>query len=543
MHVSVSEVLTAIGVLVVIAIVVWLAFIHFHRERYTRERFAFAAMTGFFGMAGTVLVSLEDRKTPFGEILNLGGQILGHPAPAEPARTADHLLMIAVLVIVIIFVLQIYNNWSGAISVQQYTRDRYHEPSTLLMEGMVEVKRLIKREPPLELYRPEPNHSLTTALDPPESNLAWYSEALDLICLRAPSYQFDRNSSWHEGARCWVGTNRNTSQIIAIRCDDTDLSEQELVRFVEYVERLRQSDPRGGSLMELIVAIRSSTLNDSMIIRGHTVRRETSESLLEGLLDFSDYFAAVMKRVKFDPLPDSAMTLEQVYTPSSCREENGTVHTDLEAYIRAWLDEPGQRQLALLGEYGQGKSTAALMTTYHLIHKREKESRIPILIELRGKSPRNMTPEEILAAWAYPYRINPQAVMKLLAAGRLLLILEGFDEMALVGDAEARLSHFRTLWQFCYPAAKILITGRPNFFLDDDEMKAALGVSKSMAAGPYCEALHLEPFSLDQIGSALRAISAKDRHEILELADHDSKFREIVSRGSLLYGKRPAVAS
>src|SRR5205807_2592999 len=92
-----------------------------------------------------------------------------------------------------------------------------------------------------------------------------------------------------------------------------------------------------------------------------------------------------------------------------------------------------------------------------------------------------------------------------------------------------------TLWRFCYPAAKILITGRPNFFLDDREMRAALGIFKSSAAGPYCEALHLEPFSLEQIGYALRAASPKTRNEIVDLASKDEKFREIVSRGSLLY--------
>ncbi len=140
-----------------------------------------------------------------------------------------------------------------------------------------------------------------------------------------------------------------------------------------------------------------------------------------------------------------------------------------------------------------------------------------------------------MAAWAYPYGIDPRAVMKLLRAGRIFLILEGFDEMALVGDSETRLSHFRTLWKFCYPLAKILITGRPNFFLDDMEMRAALGISKSIAAGPYCVALHLEPFSLQQMRSALRAVSPTAREEIVELARKDDKFREIVSRGSLLY--------
>ena len=101
--------------------------------------------------------------------------------------------------------------------------------------------------------------------------------------------------------------------------------------------------------------------------------------------------------------------------------------------------------------------------------------------------------------------------MRLLIAGRLALVFEGFDEMALVGDAEIRLKHFRTLWQFAYPRAKILVTGRPNFFLDEEEMKAALGISKPIGDRPYCEALRLAPFNPEQIRDCLLYTSPSPR--------------------------------
>lgn len=144
--------------------------------------------------------------------------------------------------------------------------------------------------------------------------------------------------------------------------------------------------------------------------------------------------------------------------------------------MTAWVNEPGQRQLALLGEYGQGKSTTALMFAHHLVESSGgKPQRVPILIELRGKSPRNSTPEDIIAAWAYHYdRIVPKAVIKLIISGRAVIILEGFDEMSLSGDAYARYAHFATLWRFCYPKSKIVLTGRPNYFLDDRELKSLL---------------------------------------------------------------------
>lgn len=125
--------------------------------------------------------------------------------------------------------------------------------------------------------------------------------------------------------------------------------------------------------------------------------------------------------------------------------------------------------------------------------------------------------------------------MILLRAGKICLILEGFDEMSAVADPEARLAHFRTLWRFCLPKAKILITGRPNLFLDDSELKSALGIAQSSGAGPYCEAIHLKPFSLEQMHIGLRWTEEDVREEILELARTDEKFRDIASRPSLLY--------
>ena len=57
--------------------------------------------------------------------------------------------------------------------------------------------------------------------------------------------------------------------------------------------------------------------------------------------------------------------------------------------------------------------------------------------------------------------------------------------------------------------AKVLFTGRPNFFLDDEELKRALGISEGVAVGPYCSALRIAPFEPDQIAGTLRWMSAE----------------------------------
>jgi hypothetical protein len=534
MHLSLAHLLLGLGVLVIVALLAWLYWILKHKELYTREKFSFAALASLCALATTTMATLSHKETPWGALMNLIREASGLPAQPEPPRLADHCLMVVVLGIVCAFILRMHQQWSGAISARQFEKKKYHEPSPLYIEAVEEVRRILKRQPQ-HIYAQDDSQQFVSVLEPTGEPLAWHIQARDLLSLRSPSFEIDRISGWHEAFRCWIGFNKKSSQLVAVRCDITESANEEIENFVAYVIKIAQQRKITTDAIELILAAKYSDNIDPLMVAGHKVQKETEMTLLNELVDFSDYFADIKFRAEQQTLPDSALNFTQVYTPCSCKTENGTVYPNLEKYIKDWLLEPGQRQIALLGEYGQGKSTTALMTTYHLIKENLPEQRVPILIELRGKSPRNMTPEELVAAWAFPYRINPQSVLKLLIAGRVFLILEGFDEMALIGDSEARLAHFRTLWKFCYPLAKIMITGRPNFFLDDSEMKAALGISKSIAAGPYCEAAQLEPFTIAQIKDALRAVSSQTRTEIVALAGTDGKFHEIVSRGSLLY--------
>jgi hypothetical protein len=272
-----------------------------------------------------------------------------------------------------------------------------------------------------------------------------------------------------------------------------------------------------------------------------TVRFETEQSLLEGLVDFTDYRNEIRKRVSVNTLPDVTdihLTVKDVYVNSqfSFQINKQKSPDNVETYLSKWLTEIGQRQIALLGDYGQGKSTTMLMFTYHLLcEKNHLPERIPILIELRGKSPKTLRPLELLGAWAALYRIEPQALMQLHYAGRLVLIFEGFDEMAMVSNVAMRLSHFKTLWQFCYPGAKIVITGRPNFFLDDMEKQKALGIHQPQGNNPFSEAIKLESFTTTQIRAALRKYPAIVCQQIDELAGKNSRFYELISRPSLLH--------
>lgn len=204
-----------------------------------------------------------------------------------------------------------------------------------------------------------------------------------------------------------------------------------------------------------------------------------------------------------------------------------------------WLKvKNNNKHIAILGEYGQGKSVLSLKITYNLINDKTENNRIPILIPLRGKSPRNLNALEIISLWSSNYNINAKSILKLHKSGRLLFIFEGFDEMDLIGHSEIRLSHFQRLWEFATKDSKILITGRPNFFLDTKELEIALGTKPQINGIPYCEPVYLNPFSFDQIENALRKCKDHIKNEILYfLKDQETSknFYDLVSRPSMLF--------
>lgn len=514
---------------------VWLFYLKFV-VRPTREKYAFSAL---FALTSLVALAFTTAfyQTPWTAIMGLVAHYSGIPAPEFDQPTWSEKVLIFLFVSWMAWLIQrTFSQWNGAISENQAGQQKRQEDVLFIAEG---IKMLLGKYEEKELQiKIKQDYSLKiSALEVPGDSLAWRIQAIELLTLRWHGYyrfETENDENWHGKVDCWIGQNIKQNKIVAAFCCREDPSEEEVKDFTDYVYSL------GNELntCELLVIAQHGEDEKIYVFENDIRVQQYSEAwLLDGLVDFQDYFLDLKKRVEFDCLPDSDLKLPDIYVPSTIRDEsNQAIEADLETYLSNWLNEPGQRQLALLGEYGQGKSTGTLMFSHHLVQRdKGKPPRIPILLELRGKSPKTLQPLELLSVWASNYRIDPKAMMKLQQAGRLLLIFEGFDEMAEVSDSEARFSHFRSLWRFCYPKAKILITGRPNFFLDDHELKALLGISQTTATGAYVQALHLQPFSIPQITDSLRHASAPNRQEICHLAQHDTKFYDIVARPSLLY--------
>ena len=109
----------------------------------------------------------------------------------------------------------------------------------------------------------------------------------------------------------------------------------------------------------------------------------------------------------------------------------------------------------------------------------------------------------------------------------------------MIGGEEIRKEHFRKLWEYSIPQSKIIITGRPNYFMDDKEMNTLLRLSQQRAdSSKYCEIIRLVPFKREQIVAAMRSLKPDIQNEIISVYDKENSngsFCDLVSRPSLLF--------
>jgi len=522
---SILSLLLFFFLIAIMGMSLWAFYVWWKKDRHTRERFAFA---GFFALSGFgvyYLARLGANASIIGGLIKIGLKPFGVDIPSKPLSNLETLIFAGVFASLVYAYLQVFKHWKGRWSRAQYEQKQNGEAASVLKDIL-----LVMRRDKTLLAHHEGDDQARGTLKAPKS-LPWHERARQLWLLKNRWYLFNDEDGYDPARKCWMGKEKKTGALAFLACYGDAPSDREIRELAQYARKV--ADAKNQKEVELIIATKNDGARRGKPSHGDAIRYISESELLEDLVDFSDYFDDIRNRVERDKLMDSDLTLRDMYTPSSFRfeEDKEPPKNNLEEFVFDWLRKNTRRQLSVLGEYGQGKSAASLLISHHLIQrfKIDSDTRIPILIELRGKTLRTLPPEELLATWAYRYRMDAQALWHLHMAGRLLLIFEGFDEIDLSGDTESRIGHFKSLWRFNFENSKIIITGRPNFFLDSKELKRALGNDEQTRI------LNIEPFSVEQIENSLRGADAQIRAGILDLARRDSKFREVVARPLALY--------
>ncbi|MDZ8262001.1 NACHT domain-containing protein [Nostoc sp. ChiQUE01b] len=251
----------------------------------------------------------------------------------------------------------------------------------------------------------------------------------------------------------------------------------------------------------------------------------TFDELIDLDADFSgylDWLEAEIKRRKIDtkyvPLACTKEEIDPVTKRrigvSQYEEEDGWI----DGYIDLWLDDPAKEHISILGEFGTGKTWFVFhyawtaLQRYRDAQKRGVERpRLPLVITLRDFA-RALNVENVLAGFFFTQhniRINSEVFDQLNRMGKLLLIFDGFDEMAAKVDRQQMINNFWELAKVVVPGAKVILTCRTEHFPEAKEGRALLNAElqastkKLTGETPQFEVLELEKFNDEQIRQVL----------------------------------------
>jgi predicted NACHT family NTPase len=251
----------------------------------------------------------------------------------------------------------------------------------------------------------------------------------------------------------------------------------------------------------------------------------TFDELIDQDADFSDYLdwlEAEIKRRKIDTKYVPLACTKEEFDPDSKQRIGVSRYEEqdgwIDGYIDMWLDDPAKEHISILGEFGTGKTWFAFhyasvaLQRYKDAQRRGVERpRLPLVITLRDFA-KALNVENVLAGFFFTQhdiRINSSVFEQLNRMGKLLLIFDGFDEMAAKVDRQQMINNFWELAKVVVPGAKVILTCRTEHFPEAQEgralLNAELQASTKLLTGetPQFEVLELEKFNDDQIRQVL----------------------------------------
>jgi len=353
-----------IGLAAVLLIsICYVIYVKLSEEKYTRERFAFASLTATTSLLMTAIAQISSAEGLPQRFVAIVLTLVGAPAPtAEPASIAEKLLIALITIFGVIWIDRLNKSteyWSGQVSVEDYQLRRQHKPRSWVLDGFSEGARLLRRAPPRQTRAEGAQLALQAVLDAPVHNLVWHEHARELVELWASTVRFstEREGGWNSVEKCWKGRDLATDKHVTLFCYATMPDENLIVQIFDFLHSI----PLQGKSRNLLAT--RDAVEVKTITRGNIEIQIISEAyLLNNIVDFTDYFLEIKRRVERETLPDSGLRIPDVYVQSELTDQDKTARgIFLESQLTRWVIAPPGSQIAILGEYGQGKSTGMLM--------------------------------------------------------------------------------------------------------------------------------------------------------------------------------------
>lgn len=236
------------------------------------------------------------------------------------------------------------------------------------------------------------------------------------------------------------------------------------------------------------------------------------------------------------------MVYEEPYFDDTLGKDQAT------QYLTTWRDQPkpDNRWLIIIGEYGTGKTALTKVLQYRWLSEyiKDPSKPIPFRMELRDFT-KQFDASGLLHHFLDHNKLGHipiDFVFSLIRSGRVVLLLDGYDEMAQYLHARERRICLEALAQLSAEGARGILTSRPNYFTEAEELQVFEILYSSLDYGKYylssadqdlvrreAEVDQLLKIFLDRYERNLKDLTPEQTEALVNrVLEHDSKGREVV---------------
>jgi len=202
--------------------------------------------------------------------------------------------------------------------------------------------------------------------------------------------------------------------------------------------------------------------------------------------------------------------LYKYYVNLRCRDSEKE-YDPIDEYIEKWINQEDKNHIILLGDYGTGKSSFLLYLTYILAKSFIDDPinvPIPIFISLKNFKKIRDIKKLILSVMNNDYDVSIFTLsdfQQLLEEGKMILLLDGFDEMESKSNKEIILHNFEEINKLVTKKSKVILTSRTHYFKTHSQVNDLFNpqydteLLKMIRGNPRFKVLELLDFNNSQI--------------------------------------------
>lgn len=189
---------------------------------------------------------------------------------------------------------------------------------------------------------------------------------------------------------------------------------------------------------------------------------------------WAPYFDTLTAIAEIDRIPDRYVDIGGTMLDSDDHEQYMVSESfpSLTDYIDTWLQDDIGKHITITGDYGSGKTWLCRFYAYRQMKrylKNPTRERLPLLITLRDfprlLSVRQLINEALLERYKLPFIGSAYDVFtEMNRRGKLLLLLDGFDEMSRDDSYASVANNFKELVQLLDDHSKMILTCRADYF-------------------------------------------------------------------------------